>query len=114
MVVGGGCGGGDVEGRRCAHMAGGGAARGVLWGGGDQLGGGGPCMRPPPAPPPGVLKDSGTEAMGPKILTHAELKGVLCLWSLRPLRLFSRQRREIDIIAYIPLSPHASRHTHPP
>ena len=31
----------------------------------------------------------------------------------RPLRLSSRQRRESAIIAYIPLYPHALRHTSP-
>ena len=49
----------------------------------------GPCMRHPPAPPPPprVLKDSGVGAMAPTaplFLSHASLRGVLCLWSLRP------------------------------
>ena len=37
---------------------------------------------PPPPPPPRVLKDSGAGAMAPtasKFLSHASLKGVLCL-----------------------------------
>ena len=71
------------------------------------------CDAPPP--PPRVLKDSGAGPMAPtapNFLSHAELKGVLCLWSLRPLRLASWQRREMAIIAYIPLYPHAPKHTH--
>ena len=83
--------------------------------GGGGGGGPGPCMRhhPAPPPPPQVLKDCGAGAMAPtapNFLSHASLKGVLCLWSLRPLRLSSRQRQDIAIIAYIPLYPHAPRH----
>ena len=83
--------------------------------GGGGAAGPGPCMRPPP--PPRVLKDSAAGAMAPtapNFLSRAQLKGVLCLWSLRPLRLSSRQRREIAIIAYVPLYPHGPKHTHTP
>ena len=77
---------------------------------GGGAAGPGPCMRHPPAPPqpppPRVLNNSGAGAMA----SHASFRGVLCLWSLRPLRLSSWQRQDIAIIAYIPLYPHAPRH----
>ena len=64
---------------------------------------------PPPPPPPRVLKDSGAGAMAPmapNFLSHAELKGVLCLWSFRPLRLSSDKKSLLShTYLYTPMSP---------